>query len=79
MTTSMINKRTDNEKLCAICFLQQRKPSKLAFFRFLECSLRKANDLFAAQIILARQPTFSDLFFRYFFNIKYKVYARSYL
>jgi hypothetical protein len=28
---------------------------KLAFFRFMECSLRKANYLFAAQIILARQ------------------------
>jgi hypothetical protein len=36
-------------------FYNNESIQKLAFFRFLECSLRKANDLFAAQIILARQ------------------------
>jgi hypothetical protein len=44
-------------------FYNNESIQKLAFFRFLECSLRKANDLFAAQIILAR-PVFS-LFLSY--------------
>jgi hypothetical protein len=35
MTPSMINKVTENEKLCAICFLQQRKAFKnLPFLDF---------------------------------------------
>jgi hypothetical protein len=60
-------------------FYNNQSIQKLAFFRFLECSLRKANNLFSAQIIWARQPTFSEMFFCYFFHIKHNVYARRYM
>jgi hypothetical protein len=36
-------------------FYNNESFQKLAFFRFLECSLQKANNIFAAQIILARK------------------------
>jgi hypothetical protein len=55
MTTSMINKRQTMKNHVRFVFYNNESIQKLAFFRFLECSLLKANKLFAAQVILARQ------------------------